>query len=552
MERSVHRVAGVGRPLVAPARKYVQTGSVGEPWRSSRRSSTPAPPLLAMPPTHGDNRPGDRRRQEFLHLAVSFFGWFPWLRSFAQSRRSRRSGGPSNVGCSFDRGASPDARAANIFDSTAAKEKRTQRPPVPERDPAAAELGVLVPGIRRRGHPDRGRGVSWPRPATTVGRRARSAGSPRRPRRGPQQRVVGQHADVECGASGLRLAAHPSSSRSQPTCGEADPLAGEDHPLRQGDVGHGGDQRAERRARPCRRCGRRRGRRPRRGRAPRRRPMWRPNASAPATGPSIDINEWAQPRCPSAHAGPSGSIGKCPSRPEPGVGAGHQPVVHDEGTADARADRQHGEVLDRTTVAEPVLGLHQGGEVVGERRPGTARREVQLGAEVDVAPSEERRPADIAEVAHDAAEAHADGSDRSPVRQRVDERGKQSRRRHPGHGSRAGRPAASGCRRGDPSAHHERCRPSASHRRSAAARRRCRAVAAADRRRRSSRPAARRSVRPRPAAGDPAEAGGRQVEPLGELGARERAVEQDLQHDAPGGRCERTPRLDPRRHGRRA
>ena len=238
-------------------------------------------------------------------------------------------------------------------------------------------------------------------------------------------------------------------------------------------------------------------------------------------------------------------------QPEPGIGAGHQPVVHDEGTTDAGADRQHGEVLDGTTVAEPVLGLHQGGEVVGERNRAPQPRG-ELGAEVDVAPSEERRPADIAEVAHDAAEAHADGSDGSPVRQCVDECGKglddvtgvmghqRDVPRRADVGAEIRQHTVSGVGRQlhpdevlPPGVDVERLRWSTAgaggH------------VGQLD---------DQSGLDQRP--GDPAEAGGREVEPLGELRARERAVEQDLQHDAPGGRCERTPRLDPRRHGRRA
>ena len=307
--------------------------------------------------------------------------------------------------------------------------------------------------------------------------------------------------------------------------------------------------------RRCRRCGRRRGRRPRRGRAPRRRAC---GDRTPAAGLRLDpVDRHQRVGAPAVSLGARRAEWvdrEVSEQAEPGVGAGHQPVVHDEApptlapivsTAKCSTERPSPNQCSASIRAARSLA-----SATGHRR-----RRGELGAEVDVAPSEERRPSDIAEAAHDATEAHADGSDRVvPLRQRVDERGNGSRRPHPGHGSPAGRPTPSGCRRGDPSAHH-----------AAVVGRQLRPT-------KCCRPASMSSgCGGRPPA-PVVTSGSSTTSPASTSGPVIRlrlAVDRSSRwassrpprsgpwsrissDDAPGGRGERTPRLDPRRHGRRA
>lgn len=72
-----------------------------------------------------------------------------------------------------------------------------------------------------------------------------------------------------------------------------------------------------------------------------------------------------------------------------GVGPRNEAVMDNQATADARADRDHGEVLHVAPVTEPVLGLHQSRQIVGDGGRASQERSQQI-AEVDVAPAEER------------------------------------------------------------------------------------------------------------------------------------------------------------------
>jgi len=74
-------------------------------------------------------------------------------------------------------------------------------------------------------------------------------------------------------------------------------------------------------------------------------------------------------------------------------------------------DIMHGELMHVAAVAEPVLGFHQRLEIVGDGCRA-AESVLQHPAELDVTPAEERRPSNVREVAHNAAETHANGRDR--------------------------------------------------------------------------------------------------------------------------------------------
>ena len=71
-----------------------------------------------------------------------------------------------------------------------------------------------------------------------------------------------------------------------------------------------------------------------------------------------------------------------------------------------------------SALAEPVLGLGQGDDVVLDHRrhPEPA---LQLGSEINAAPAEERCPDDEAAIRDGARQAHPDGVEASPGRELV-------------------------------------------------------------------------------------------------------------------------------------
>ena len=108
---------------------------------------------------------------------------------------------------------------------------------------------------------------------------------------------------------------------------------------------------------------------------------------------SIDISEWAQPRCPSGARRTERVDREVAEQPDVGVGARHELVVDHERTADAGADREHGELAHLTTLAEPALGLHQSESRSLASATGQPVAEASAAPRSTSLPAEERRPA---------------------------------------------------------------------------------------------------------------------------------------------------------------